>query len=99
MSWHHCGRFGRLVGCVLAFLLPQLNKMNYFEDQTMRNIRLHEVAVICAAVVTLALVTPSLSVCSEDVEHDEASSRAARELDLKVLEAEMALAQANLEHS
>ena len=63
----------------------------------MRNSQLLTAAVLCMVSVFLAIITPAVLVQSEEISSDAASSREARELDLKFIGAGLALANANLE--
>jgi hypothetical protein len=63
----------------------------------MRNTRFHQSMTLCAAIIVLTLTNLTISVQSQEVVSDTTSSRESRELDLKFINAELALAKANLE--
>jgi hypothetical protein len=63
----------------------------------MRNPRFHRFTALCAAIIVLTLTNLTISVQSQEVVDDTTSSRESRELDLKFINAELALAKANLE--
>jgi hypothetical protein len=62
----------------------------------MRNSQLLTAVALCVVSIFLAIITPDVLVQSEEVSSDAVSSREARELDLKFIDAELALAKANL---
>jgi hypothetical protein len=64
----------------------------------MRNSQLLTAVALCMVSIFLAIVTPAILVQSQEVSSDAANSREARALDLKFIDAELALAKANLEY-
>jgi hypothetical protein len=63
----------------------------------MRNSQLLTAVTLCVVSIFLEIISPDILVQSEEVSSDAATSREARELDLKFIGAELALAKANLE--
>ena len=65
----------------------------------MRNSRFYKYFALCtAAIIILTFINLTISVQSQEVVSDSTNSSEARELDLKFINAEMALARANLEY-